>query len=71
MMIRNRHRHILITLLALALGMPGARAQEPAAAVRYRNETPAQHDARMQWWREANFGMFIHWGVYAQLGGNY
>jgi alpha-L-fucosidase len=21
--------------------------------------------ARMQWWREARFGMFIHWGVYA------
>jgi len=23
---------------------------------------------RMQWWREARFGMFIHWGVYALLG---
>ena len=28
----------------------------------------AQHDARMQWWREARFGMFIHWGLYAQDG---
>lgn len=26
---------------------------------------------RMQWWREARFGMFIHWGVYAVLGGEY
>ena len=25
----------------------------------------------MQWWREARFGMFIHWGVYAVLGGVY
>ena len=25
-------------------------------------ETPAQHDARLAWWREARFGMFIHWG---------
>jgi alpha-L-fucosidase len=32
-------------------------------------ETPAQHDARMAWWREARFGMFIHWGAYAQLAG--
>ena len=32
-------------------------------------ETPEQHDARMEWWREARFGMFIHWGVYAELGG--
>jgi len=28
-------------------------------------------DARMKWWREARFGMFIHWGVYAQWGGVY
>ena len=25
----------------------------------------------MQWWREARFGMFIHWGDYAQLAGTY
>jgi alpha-L-fucosidase len=29
------------------------------------HETPEQHDARMKWWREAKFGMFIHWGLYA------
>lgn len=29
------------------------------------HETPAQFAARTQWWREAKFGMFIHWGVYA------
>jgi len=28
-------------------------------------ETTAQRDARMQWWREARFGMFIHWGLYS------
>ncbi|HVZ26812.1 MAG TPA: alpha-L-fucosidase [Sediminibacterium sp.] len=28
-------------------------------------------DQRMQWWREARFGMFIHWGVYAQWAGVY
>lgn len=26
---------------------------------------------KMKWWREARFGMFIHWGVYAQLAGAY
>jgi len=26
---------------------------------------------RMQWWREARFGLFIHWGVYAQLAGTW
>jgi alpha-L-fucosidase len=29
------------------------------------------HDARIQWWREARFGMFVHWGVYARLGGTW
>lgn len=28
-------------------------------------------DERMAWWREAKFGMFIHWGVYAQFAGVY
>lgn len=28
-------------------------------------------DERMKWWREARFGMFIHWGDYAVLGGIY
>ncbi|QEE30287.1 alpha-L-fucosidase [Terriglobus albidus] len=34
-------------------------------------ETPAQHDARMAWWREARFGMFIHWGLYAVPAGEW
>jgi len=34
-------------------------------------ETPAQHDARMAWWRDARFGMFIHWGLYAVPAGVY
>jgi alpha-L-fucosidase len=36
----------------------------PVAAIQD-TETPAQHDARMAWWREARFGMFIHWGLYS------
>lgn len=28
-------------------------------------------DERMAWWREARFGMFIHWGVYAVPAGVY
>jgi alpha-L-fucosidase len=37
----------------------------------YEDETKAQRDARMKWWREAGFGMFIHWGVYAVPAGTY
>jgi len=28
-------------------------------------ETEAQKTQRMQWWTDARFGMFIHWGLYA------
>ena len=29
-----------------------------------------QHDDRIAWWREAKFGMFIHWGLYAIPAGD-
>ena len=29
---------------------------------------PPNHEKRIQWWREAKFGMFIHWGLYSVLG---
>jgi alpha-L-fucosidase len=35
------------------------------------NETVEQRDARMEWWRDARFGLFIHWGVYAVPAGTY
>jgi len=31
-------------------------------------ETPEQFGARTTWWRQARFGMFIHWGVYSVPG---
>ena len=52
-----------------AYGATKTRADNPVLAERH--ETPAQHDARMAWWREAKFGMFIHWGLYAQAGGEW
>lgn len=27
-----------------------------------------ERSSRMQWWKDAKFGMFIHWGVYSVLG---
>ena len=32
-------------------------------------ESKEQRDARMGWWREARFGMFIHWGAFAVPAG--
>ena len=35
------------------------------------NESTHDRDSRMQWWRDATFGMFIHWGAYAVPAGEY
>jgi alpha-L-fucosidase len=50
-------------------GPARARALDDTNAIP--SETPAQRDARMAWWREAKFGMFIHWGVYSVPAGFY
>ena len=60
------------TLGALALG-PLSRAPRPGAwatAILPPLRPPAD-DARMAWWREARFGMFIHWGLYSILAGEW
>jgi alpha-L-fucosidase len=46
-------------------------AMLPAYPVMVRDETPSQHDARLKWFREARFGLFIHWGVYAVPAGTW
>jgi len=47
------------------------RAQATDSLDPYANETTAQRDARMAWWRDARFGMFIHWGVYSVPAGEW
>src|SRR5271163_2094366 len=45
----------------------GTSAPEKASAVTSA-DSPPDHDRRIQWWRDAKFGMFIHWGLYSILG---
>lgn len=35
----------------------------------FTSESAIEKDLRMQWWRDARFGMFIHWGLYAVPAG--
>ena len=34
-------------------------------------ETVSSRNVRMTWWREARFGMFVHWGLYSGLAGTW
>ncbi|MBE6884379.1 MAG: alpha-L-fucosidase [Ruminococcaceae bacterium] len=36
----------------------------------YEEQIAASRDRRMAWWREARFGMFVHFGLYSQVGRN-
>jgi alpha-L-fucosidase len=65
----------LLTGLAGVLTMLGVNALCAAetpndAGVRSQETAPAR-DARMQWFRDAKFGMFIHWGLSSQLAGEW
>src|SRR2546430_7947434 len=48
-----------------------AEATNDAGRVQAAQETASQRDVRMAWWRDARFGMFIHWGLYAVPAGDY
>ncbi len=55
-----------VLLLCLCLGSTGCSA--PTAET---GEPDVPGDERLDWWREARFGMFIHWGLYAIPAGRW
>jgi alpha-L-fucosidase len=60
-------QRIFLSLLLLTFGvLSSARAADATALP---GETSRQHNARMEWWRDARFGMFIHWGLYSEAAG--
>jgi len=56
---------LLATLLNVVLAPVAAKpvADESSAA--------AERDARMEWWHDARFSMFVHWGLYSGLAGTW
>ena len=58
---------LILALTAVLAGFPACLAADAAPA----QETPAERDARMKWFRDARFGMFIHWGVYSVPAGEW
>ncbi len=59
-------RVALAVLATVALTPVFAAGTDDAPA-----ETRQQRDTRMAWWREARFGMFVHWGLYAIAAGQW
>jgi len=70
-MTRARTSGAILAALTLAGVVAATSANADPSADPYAAETKAERDGRMQWWREARFGMFIHWGVYSVPAGTY
>jgi len=49
----------------------GASAPTTTARTAAAGQKELSKDERMAWWREARFGLFIHWGLYAVPAGTY
>ena len=55
-----------ILFLVLAFVCLNIHAQEE---IDFLKESPGDYENRMQWFSDAKYGMFIHFGLYSQLGG--
>ena len=55
---------LMLGLVLLSAGAICSAADPSPASI-------ADRDARMGWWREARFGMFVHWGLYSGLAGTW
>src|SRR6266850_841606 len=58
----------LLIVCALSLIIAGTQAQTPS---RDNQESQSDYAARMKWWSEARFGLFIHWGLYSIPAGEW
>jgi alpha-L-fucosidase len=58
----------LLPLLTLANAAETPRAHPKPPTYQ---DTAQKKAERMQWFNDARFGMFIHWGLYSQLGGEW
>ena len=52
-------KKVMLSVLLLAVSLTGGA------------QTPAPAPDKLEWFREAKFGMFIHWGIYTELAGIY
>jgi alpha-L-fucosidase len=60
----------MFAILFSAADLPAAGTNDPAYQMWEKVWGPSHYE-RMQWWRAARFGMFIHWGIYSVPAGVY
>ena len=60
----------LCVLLSTSV-MDIVEAQQPKNPPDWWSASMENLDERMQWWEESRFALFMHWGAYSVLGGEY
>jgi alpha-L-fucosidase len=61
-----------ILMVLVWAGTVCSESSEPAeSAYMLNTESAADKQARMAWWKEARFGMFVHWGLYSSAEGEW
>ena len=61
----------LLIIIAILLTSPQLLADDGPANKPSDDPAVQERDSRMQWWREARFGMFVHWGLYSIPAGEW
>ncbi len=61
------NKKIFLLTLIIALSIPFIYPQEGLR----KKESISSKNERMKWYEKARFGLFIHWGAYSQLDGEY
>jgi alpha-L-fucosidase len=56
---------LMCGILSLLISCTQPQKEQP------KNEASVKQDKKMEWWREARFGMFIHWGLYSIPAGEW
>lgn len=64
----HRHNNLKLFLIIICVSV---FFQIKAQTGAYESEAPKVKAERMQWYTDARFGMFIHWGAYSVLDGEY
>jgi len=66
---KNNLSNIIIICTLIIIMM--ACKPKTAPLIDYTKESKESYEARMKWWHDARFGMFIHWGIYSVPAGKY
>ena len=66
-------RTLPFVILCLSAGFASFSATSAIGTVKYPPDQKGEEEKeeRLAWWKEARFGMFIHWGVYSSLAGEW